>query len=376
MLESRMLLLNLAGILRLGLRSQRVTNGDRYLIVTIRAFRHGRYGFQLLNYFSLAGYRIVFFRSLGFLSTLTGYDRMVFNLPGVLLWRRRMAGKGRPYPWLQLGDVGMSSPPFEMSARFVIDLDYFRETTGECGFHLPYFIHPLLGRRLGKEERRHSGTRRRLLMYGQPDLPFDRARLEGHFGLVGRSEVFERLGSSHLPRYVPSDFQDLLRWLQQPAASHALCLIDSRKVWIPVDRWLEVLSAFDCFIATPGYCMPHAHNLMEAMAVGTVPILQYHRHLHPPLVPGRECLSFSGPDDLLHIVGQVLHMDDADIARLREGVLQYYSSHVDPCAVISRLFSLAAEGKANPVFFNAEELTMRLLDGRMSAAESAPAVGS
>jgi len=168
----------------------------------------------------------------------------------------------------------------------VIDLDYYRETTGECGFHLPYFIHPLLGRRLGKVERRLSGTRRRLLMYGQPDLPFDRARLEGHFGLVGRSEAFERLESSHLPRYVPSDFQDLLRWLQQPAASHALCLIDSRKVWIPVDRWLEVLSAFDCFIATPGYCMPHAHNLMEAVAVGTVPILQYHRHLHPPTGPG------------------------------------------------------------------------------------------
>jgi hypothetical protein len=357
---------NLAGTLRLWMMSRPAEDMGPCLIVTIRAFNHGRYGFQLLNYFSLAGYRIVFYRSGGFLYRLAGYDRLILDLPGACLWTRRMAIGGGEYPWLRLG-LGdeVAPPPFRVSLRLTVDLDYFSPASqsNAGAFPIPYFVHPLLGRRLPKAGAGDGKARRaRVLMYGQPDLPTD-SLLESHFGLISRSLVFDALTRSDLPCFVPEDFTRLLRWLgSEGSACGECCLIDSRRVWIPLDRWLEVLSAFDFFVATPGYCMPQAHNLMEAMSVGTIPILPYHHYLRPPLTPGVDCLAFRDADGAVSSVREALRLAPGEVEALRKGVTDYFASHIDPSAVVPRLFHQASATGRLTLLFNAEEFSLRRMD--------------
>lgn len=53
-----------------------------------------------------------------------------------------------------------------------------------------------------------------------------------------------------------------------------------------------MLASADFFLCQPGEIMPQCHNIVEAMAVGTIPLTNYPDWLSPPLVDGREALVF------------------------------------------------------------------------------------
>ena len=76
--------------------------------------------------------------------------------------------------------------------------------------------------------------------------------------------------------------------------------------------------------------MPHAHNLIEAMSVGTIPITNYHSYMRPTLTPDGNCLAFSTVEELDRVINRALRMSAAEIQRLREGVISYYDQHIEP----------------------------------------------
>src|SRR5205823_2507023 len=57
--------------------------------------------------------------------------------------------------------------------------------------------------------------------------------------------------------------------------------------------YLRFIGACDFFLAPPGCAMPLSHNLIEAMSLGAIPILNYGDYLDPPLRDGVDCLAFS-----------------------------------------------------------------------------------
>ncbi|NDC77187.1 MAG: hypothetical protein EBZ67_04855 [Chitinophagia bacterium] len=348
---------NLGAILTLWWQPSEDLSGRKVLVVTIRDFNHGRYGFQLLNYFHKAGYRIRFYRSTEFLIRLTDYDRMIWSLPGISFWKSARGGNDRSVVWLRLGWKGKGAPPFRVSSLMDVDLRYFESPRTESPYHhLPYFAHPLLSDRIPMAPTTHP--RKRVFMYGQPDIHFDKASIEGRFGLMARSEVYRRLLGFDLPRFLPADFGELMQWLKDPSAdARVLCLIDSRRFRVPLEYWMEVLSNFDFFIATPGFYMPQSHNLMEAMATGTVPVLQYHDDLRPRLRPGVDCVGFGDSGNLEEAIRAVLEMDEAEVERLRAGIIEYFSEHVDPSTVVEKLVKAAEGGKGLRLYFNAEEFS-------------------
>lgn len=93
---------NLTLIIKLFSLSYRHIQQRKILIGSIRNFNDGRYGFQLLNYFSKAGYHIIFFKSNKFLMLLYGYDRLIFKLQTISLWRNFKRLTGKYITWLYL----------------------------------------------------------------------------------------------------------------------------------------------------------------------------------------------------------------------------------------------------------------------------------
>lgn len=341
---------------------------DRCLIVCIRDFHHGRYGYLLVSYFAQAGYRIYFYRSLSFLSRLHGYDRAVFELPGVGIFRRHIFRHRRNTDFLGLNAAGNIPSGIQFGKRYFIDLDYFNPDAGAAVLRIPYHIHPLMQRHPFKPE---AGMKRhRILMYGQPDLEWSPDLIRDHFGLLSRSEVFAHLsaGSFHWVR--PKDYAELERFLNDRTNEPSACLIDSRTCWIPADQWLRVLACFDFFIATPGVSMPHSHNMIEAMSVGTIPVTQYGRHLHPPLKDRQDCIYFSGLDHLADILQELMAMKPEEIGHLRTGVSNYFFQNIDPVNMVSG-WQHMAETDIH-LLFNAEEASLDLLRKRLKGRSAGP----
>ncbi|MEY4885820.1 MAG: hypothetical protein RL151_1129, partial [Bacteroidota bacterium] len=116
---------------------------DRNLVVCIRDFHHGRYGYLLVSYFSQAGYHIYFHRSLSFLSRLHGYDRAVFQLPGVGIFNRRHFKAKKYIDFLGLNADAFIPSGVSFGKRFIIDLNYFNQQASSDALRIPYHIHPL-----------------------------------------------------------------------------------------------------------------------------------------------------------------------------------------------------------------------------------------
>lgn len=351
---------NVRDIARMYIATRAPQPSDRNLVVCIRDFRHGRYGYLLVSYFAQAGYRIYFYRSLQFLLGLYGYDRAVFSMPGAGIFRRKVFRGINAVDFLGLNAEHILPPVMSIGKRYTIDLDYFRSGPANA-LRIPYHIHPLMLRHPHRPE--PGSFRHRILMYGQPDLDWSPELIRDHFGLIPRSEVFSHLNSAPFEWFRPSDHAALERFLSTPADRPLACLIDSRRCWIPASAWLRVLSGFDFFVATPGVSMPQSHNMIEAMSVGTIPVTQYGCHMHPPLTHGRDSISFTDLDDLDRILNELMAMDAEAILRLRSGVAAYFSEHIEPTHVVETW--RAKEATEIQLLFNAEEPSLALLRSRL-----------
>lgn len=104
-------------------------------------------------------------------------------------------------------------------------------------------------------------------------------------------------------------------------------------------QWLPTLATADFFLCPPGIVMPMCHNLIEAMAVGAIPLINYPEWLQPDLVHGDNCVAFGDADDLVQKMQQVLVMPDDQIQRLRARVIDYYETHLQPGRIVDAVES-------------------------------------
>ncbi|MCA9139495.1 MAG: hypothetical protein KDB00_22130 [Planctomycetales bacterium] len=107
-------------------------------------------------------------------------------------------------------------------------------------------------------------------------------------------------------------------------------MIDNADYRTDPSRWLGLLAQSDFFLAAPGCDYPLSHNAIEAIAVGTIPVLEYDSLFTPPLRDGENCIAYRGLDGLRHAAARIETMDQADIRRLRTGVIDYYKTHLSP----------------------------------------------
>ena len=97
----------------------------------------------------------------------------------------------------------------------------------------------------------------------------------------------------------------------------------------------------------PGYTVPHSHNLIEALAVGTAPLLNYAHLYRPALTPGQNCLGFDTADGLRRAVVEALALPPTAAAALRAAAAAFYDAECRPEAFAAKL--AAALGRAGPV---------------------------
>lgn len=116
-----------------------------------------------------------------------------------------------------------------------------------------------------------------------------------------------------------------------------LVVMNTRQCKVESKDWLGTIARAHFFLACPGVRYPMSHNLIEAMAVGCIPITQYPEMFFPALENGKNCLTFNNEAELLAITNKTISMSDADIATMKQAAICYYESYLAPTTSIQRL---------------------------------------
>lgn len=295
----------------------------------------GRLLFSLLHVFSRAGYRIQLFNNLHG-KPLDKYGQLVYSLDGLELVD---APPVRHDGWIYLYDrhdraIGRQPWRKKVQVRF----DLFAPFWFSNPLIMPFPMHPLQADvDAGRLEAGRAADRKMRIFFSGDTHQYRR--------------TWVRYPEPKLPRLpivnaVMEDMGPDLRVIGDAAELDALrsgpylnaCVVTaSSEVRIEPRDWLDTLALADFFLSPPGIVMPMCHNIIEAMAVGTIPITNYPEWLDPHLAHMENCIVFSDRNDLIAKLKQVLAMDPADVARLRANVIDYYHRHMRPDTFIHRI---------------------------------------
>lgn len=284
----------------------------------------GRYYFSLVLDLIDAGYFPVF---VGHRATFSTFGTS--RVKKLLLDRRLGAVKSMDEinePFFLITDSNSSSA----FATKIVEVDYTqRLPDGADEIAFPVFVHPriaITGQLPFSYDLRAKRATRIFFGGNTEEGKYDKDVIGEVYSMLTRREMLAAVLSEVSDIHRPAD---AVRWLDAPTP-HDFVLCETQRSKIPPERWLEAMAKGDFFLACPGVGMPLCHNLVEAMAVGAVPILQYSRYLSPELQDGVNCLSFDDEVSLKAVVARVLAMGDDEVRTLRAGVKAYFDQNQSP----------------------------------------------
>lgn len=288
-----------------------------------------RYFYCLVKFFDIAGYRVSLRFRPGLLLNLRNYADLLYNIEGLKI--AFTAPKGSEILLTDRKElIGQANTVF-------INPDYLNPSKAESGFAFPYSMHPLVYERGIDEsigELRKGRRPLRIFFYFANLENYEKNDMRDLFGKLNRKEVGETvlamLGAAPIEVISTSEELDKI-----DAGETSFAVVDN--VRIQFEDWLPTLAKADFFIAAPGVLMPYCHNLIEAMAVGTIPITEYPEMWSPPLTDGVNCIAYSGSSGLQEKIREVLAMDDERISEMRRAVFEYYDKWFEPRAAVARL---------------------------------------
>jgi hypothetical protein len=107
-----------------------------------------------------------------------------------------------------------------------------------------------------------------------------------------------------------------------------IVLADSRVQSIAASQWLTTLAKTRFFVCCPGASQPMCHNLIEAMSVGTVPLIEYGDRVTPQLRDGENAICFQGKAGLLNAIDRIDQLSSDEMLRLSRGAARFYDEHL------------------------------------------------
>ena len=209
---------------------------------------------------------------------------------------------------------------------------------------MPFPVHPLhnthdLDQRL--QEYRSARKNMKIFFsgdtkgYSQSRIQYPKPKLPR---LAVINTILEDMGDDALLVNEPSDLNNL----REATYVNKCVIVDTNKIWVDSRDWLGDLARADFFLSPPGIVMPMCHNLIEAMAVGTIPVTNYPEWFDPDLRHMETCIVFDDRKDLINKLQHAMAMDEAQLVKMRMNVLDYYETHLKPEVFIHKLESSSA----------------------------------
>ena len=225
-------------------------------------------------------------------------------------------------------------------------------------FIIPMGLHPsFYNQKLWSENPTSFPKKKSIFMSGNFEVSSYRTIENSHFKVKSRIEIFEFLQEKNLLKELESQ-KALANFID--GKEDYKCLIVRRENYsIPMNELREVLSRFHFYLACPGVVIPNSHNLIEAMSVGCIPLIQenYALTMVPQLVDMENAIIFKDFSSLPSKIKNCYNLSDDIIDQMQKNVLEYYQLHLTPTGVIKKIkdnkydkFYLQAEFESAKLF--------------------------
>ena len=300
----------------------------------------GRYLYLLLRFLTARGATVAVLGRMPLADYLHPYGRMSLGMERVTFARALPA---RTEDKVLVAD----RPPPEVAAhrwRRVVNLDF--DVSAPAARHtnclvMPYPMHPL--QYAARHHERLAALRghprsMKVLFAGtfraSTHASFRNAYLTERFHALLRPQIVAAvLAQPADDVLLVSDAAGLAELLAAEggdAAADRCVVVDGARVHVPPAHWLGFVARSEFFLCAPGVSMPLCHNAIEAMAVGTIPILNYREWFRPWLEDGRTCVAFADEEELVERLREVRALPPARIAAMRRWVAEYYDAYLAP----------------------------------------------
>ena len=200
---------------------------------------------------------------------------------------------------------------------------------------MPYPMHPATTAHLWEP---HLSTLRntnrdiKLFFAGNQKDKYGSQKMRRDFGILSRIEVLDTSREYFADQVLTSLPTD------QPAS---IVIADGRSNPITPDQWLPSLARANFFICCPGASQPMCHNLVEAMSVGTIPLIEYADRVTPALKDGVNAIVFRGAAGLMNALRRVEEMSTSEIDDMRRQVIGFYERHLNAASFMKSVCTRA-----------------------------------
>ena len=200
---------------------------------------------------------------------------------------------------------------------------------------MPYPMHPVHWGHHGHNmpstlERLRNSNKKIRLFFSGDTKGYKRPKTTYPDIKLSRPEIIDAL-LNHLPaNSLLIDDEDLLTSTFEGEYKNRFVVLDTSKLWIDDSIWFERLAKADFFLAPPGISMPMCHNVIEAMALGVIPVINYPEWFSPKLQHMKTCITFDSTHDLKQKACKIMEMNRHQISHLRSNVIAYYDHYLLP----------------------------------------------
>lgn len=301
-------------------------------------YRHdmGRYPYLLLNKFSQSGYNVYFYKDVNTFQkylNLGKYGRFIYSIPHAKVISKlpkQLSGEDSLFAfdavnesllhhkWKKWIYVNMCKPVICQLGEVV---------------WIPYSLHPAAfknGIDRTIEKLRSNSRKLKIIFagnsvakgYSLKKLKDWYSKLTRHEGITAVLEIGGKIKNIENV----GEFRKAIRTGNY--VNECRLLRTDRSVRLNIKDYWDIISRSDFFLGLSGTDYPMCHNVIESMAVGTIPVMGYGEWFSPPLEHEKNAIIYSDAQDLKAKIRDVLNMDEAAIQKMRGNVIEYYEKHL------------------------------------------------
>ncbi|GLB52056.1 hypothetical protein NBRC110019_10950 [Neptunitalea chrysea] len=165
-----------------------------------------------------------------------------------------------------------------------------------------------------------------IVMSGNMDKHiYDTNHMKNHFNILNRWKIYAEL--IKLEGVVEVEGGAYVRALKTGDYLRNMVIMKWQSGALPIEKWRYYLSTAKFIWCAPGMTMPLCHNILEAMSVGVVPILNYEDWLNPSLKDGENCLVYKKEEDMEKVLNKALQMSAENYQNIQTNVVNYYNEY-------------------------------------------------
>lgn len=307
-----------------------------------------RFFYLLLKFYKINGYNIYYPLNFSKFRNLRNKDQYL----ALIVKEKKFLSLNKRVPenCIELNDEMFSTDYFS---------HYFeKDNIREDSFHVPMSFHPLMYHRniwnikISSPKERYNA----LLCYGNFDVKAYSEIKKTYFKVASRVELIEffsqKLGFAHA-----STKEEITLGFKNWDKKYVFITKDQFQIKMNDVR--EILSYFNFYLCCPGVVMPLCHNIVEAMSVGTIPIIEkeYAEVMYPNLEHKKNAIIFNDLNDLEKTLAEIFNLPQIDIELIRRNVLLYYEKFLSPQGMIKNLNHSIIENKK--IYLQAEHRSVK-----------------